>query len=152
RKNRLNATFNRQGAISMVHAVRRVIFRLFCASPIPVLAVVFTMALNSDVQAQHGKDPRLQISTYNWGRVTTPVFGTSESGVYADAELWAGLNKLGSYLRGVLPKGRIVPPAGVSVQVGMNPLGVVVTPDGKYLVTSNDDERAGTLSSVQNST
>jgi len=110
------------------------------------------MALNSDVHAQHGKDPGLQVSTDNWGRVTTPVFGTSESGVYAGAELFAGPNKFGSYFSGVLPNGRIVTPAGVSVQVGMNPLGVVVTPDGKYLVTSNDDERDGTLSSVQNST
>jgi len=40
-----------------------------------------------------------------------------------------------------LPNGRRVTPAGVSVQVGQNPLNSVLTPDGKYLITTNDDER-----------
>jgi len=50
----------------------------------------------------------------------------------------------------VLPNGRIVKPAGTSVQVGMNPLGAALTPDGMYLVTTNDDERDGGLASLQN--
>lgn len=41
----------------------------------------------------------------------------------------------------VLPNGRIVSPTGKSVVVGMNALGVAVTPDGKYAIVSNDDER-----------
>src|SRR6185437_13806011 len=41
----------------------------------------------------------------------------------------------------ILPNGRIVAPVGRSVVVGMNALGVAVTPDGKYAVVSNDDER-----------
>jgi len=41
----------------------------------------------------------------------------------------------------ILPNGRIVAPIGKSVVVGMNALGVTVTPDGKYAVVSNDDER-----------
>src|SRR5438874_4405648 len=77
----------------------------------------------------------------DWGRVTEPVFGTSEKGPYEGAELFAGPNKFGSYFSGVLPNGRVVKPAGTSIQVGMNPLGLALTPDGKYLVTSNDDER-----------
>ncbi len=40
-----------------------------------------------------------------------------------------------------LPNGRRVTPAGRSVQVGENPLGAAITPDGKYLVVSDDDER-----------
>ena len=40
-----------------------------------------------------------------------------------------------------LPDGRRVTPAGVSVQVGENPLNAALTPDGKYLVVTNDDER-----------
>jgi YVTN family beta-propeller protein len=77
----------------------------------------------------------------NWGAVSAPVYGTSEKGAYEGAELFAGPNKFGSYFSGVLPNGRVVKPAGTSVQVGTNPLGIALTPDGKYLVTSNDDER-----------
>jgi DNA-binding beta-propeller fold protein YncE len=41
----------------------------------------------------------------------------------------------------ILPNGRILSPVGSSVVVGMNALGVAVTPDGKYAIVSNDDER-----------
>lgn len=41
----------------------------------------------------------------------------------------------------ILPNGRIVAPVGKSVVVGMNALGVTVTPNGKYAIVSNDDER-----------
>jgi len=41
----------------------------------------------------------------------------------------------------VLPSGRLLTPAGVSVPVGMNALGVAISPDGRYAVVSNDDER-----------
>ena len=89
------------------------------------------------------------ITANNWGQVTTPLVGTSEAGVYAGAELFAGPNKFGSYFAGVLPNGRKVTPAGLTVQIGMNPLGSILTPDGKYLITSNDDERDGGLASLQ---
>src|SRR5262245_37398804 len=90
-----------------------------------------------------------QITRGNWGTVTAPVYGTSESGPYAGAELFAGPNKFGSYFSGVLPNGRVVKPAGLSIQIGMNPLGAALTPDGKFLITTNDDEREGGLSSYQ---
>ena len=41
----------------------------------------------------------------------------------------------------ILPDGRIVAPVGRSVVVGMNALGVAMSPDGKYAIVSNDDER-----------
>lgn len=41
----------------------------------------------------------------------------------------------------ILPNGRIVSPVGRSVVVGMNALGVALSPDGKYAVVTNDDER-----------
>ena len=41
----------------------------------------------------------------------------------------------------VLPSGRIISPAGKSVVVGMNSLGVALTPDGKFAIVTNDDER-----------
>jgi DNA-binding beta-propeller fold protein YncE len=41
----------------------------------------------------------------------------------------------------ILPSGRIVRPAGISVVVGMNALGFALTPDGRYAIVSNDDER-----------
>ena len=78
----------------------------------------------------------------NWGLVTNSVYGTSETGAYAGAELFAGPNKFyNQYFAGVVPNGSRVTPAGTTVQIGMNPLGAVLTPDGKYLITSNDDER-----------
>ena len=48
----------------------------------------------------------------------------------------------------VLPSGRIVTPAGESVLVGMNALGFALTPDGRYAVVSNDDEREGPVHSI----
>lgn len=94
--------------------------------------------------------PRPAVDLKEWGALTAPVFGTSESGVYAGAELFAGPDKCGAYFSGVLPNGRIVKPAGVSIQVGMNPLGLVLTPDGKFLISSNDDERREGVSSYEN--
>ncbi len=105
-----------------------------------------TLPLSLKAQAQ-----TTAIDSSNWGSITAPVFGTSESGAYTGAELFAGPNKFGdNYYHGVLPNGRIVNPAGISVQVGMNPEGIALTPDGKYLITSNDDERDGNLTSLQN--
>ena len=92
------------------------------------------------------------INTSNWGTVTAPVYNQSESNpFYSTAEILAGPNKFGSYYAGVLPNGRKVTPAGTSIQIGMNPLGVALTPDGKFLVSSNNDEREGGFSSYQSS-
>ncbi|GAC1386103.1 MAG: hypothetical protein NVSMB42_06340 [Herpetosiphon sp.] len=41
----------------------------------------------------------------------------------------------------VLPNGRRITPAGSSVEVGENPLNSVLTPDSKYLIVTNNDER-----------
>ncbi|MBV8491341.1 MAG: YncE family protein, partial [Candidatus Eremiobacteraeota bacterium] len=45
----------------------------------------------------------------------------------------------------ILPDGRIAAPAGRSVFVGTNPLGMALTPDGRYAIVSNGDERTGGL-------
>src|SRR5215469_669802 len=92
-----------------------------------------------------------EIDADKWGSITAPVFGTHESGVYSAAELFTGPNKFGGYYAGVLPNGRLAKPAGISIQVGMNPLGAILTPDDKFLITTNDDEREGGLSSYQSS-
>ncbi len=113
-----------------------------------------------------------QIDGTNWGRVTAPVYGTSEtlkatgtpSSTYSAAELLAGPNKAAelslpagftpSYYDGVLPNGKIVTPAGLTVQIGMHPLGSALTPDGKYIIVSCDDERsiAGGFSTLPSAT
>jgi hypothetical protein len=90
-----------------------------------------------------------EIDADQWGTITAPVSGTHEGGAYSAAELFAGPDKFGSYYSGVLPNGRIAKPAGLSIQIGMNPLGAVLTPDGKFLITTNDDEREGGLASYQ---
>ena len=41
----------------------------------------------------------------------------------------------------ILPSGRLVTPAGTSIVTGMNTLGVVLSPDGRFAITSNDEER-----------
>jgi YVTN family beta-propeller protein len=90
------------------------------------------------------------INTSNWGTVTAPVYNQAESNPnYSSAEILAGPNKFGSYYAGVLPNGKKVTPAGASIQIGMNPLGVALTPDGAFLVSSNDDEREGGFTSYQ---
>jgi hypothetical protein len=92
------------------------------------------------------------IDATNWGMITAPVYGTSEAAPFAGAELFAGPNKFGSYYAGVLPSGAMVKPAGASIQIGMNPLGLALTPDGRYIVSTNDDEREGGFASLQSAT
>jgi YVTN family beta-propeller protein len=48
----------------------------------------------------------------------------------------------------VLPSGRIVTPAGESVLTGMNALGVALSPDGRFAIVSNDDERQALVHSM----
>ena len=48
----------------------------------------------------------------------------------------------------VLPSGRIVKPLGSSVVVGMNPLGFALSPDGRFAIVSDDDEREESIKSV----
>jgi len=48
----------------------------------------------------------------------------------------------------VLPSGRFVTPSGTSVVTGMNALGVALTPDGRYAIVSNDDERDASVRST----
>ena len=80
------------------------------------------------------------ITRDTWGRVVSPVYGSAAAD-RGGAERFAGPRQFGGdYYHGVLPNGRIVVPAGRSVQVGMNPLGVRLTPDGKFLVTTNDND------------
>jgi YVTN family beta-propeller protein len=45
----------------------------------------------------------------------------------------------------ILPNGRIAAPAGLSLFVGTNPLGMALTPDGRYAIVSNDDDRTAGL-------
>ena len=109
------------------------------------LCLFFTALSASPVFAQWDKS--------NWGLVTSSVYGTSEPGYYAGAELFAGPNKIGNqYFAGVVPNGGRLTPAGISAQIGMNPLGAVLTPDGKFLITSNNDEREGGYPSFVNPT
>ena len=117
-----------------------------------VLAVWFTVTTVMPACAGVcGGNAPAEVDLKKWGAITAPVYGTSETGVYAGAELFAGPNKFGSYFAGVIPNGRMVKPAGTTVQVGMNPLGSVLTPDHKFLITTNDDEREGGFSSYQSS-
>jgi len=54
----------------------------------------------------------------------------------------------GAQFDAVLPSGRLVTPAGTSVLTGMNALGVALTPDGRFAIVSNDDEREGAVHSI----
>lgn len=61
----------------------------------------------------------------------------------------AGAPNPGNPYNVILPNGRIVSPVGKSVVVGMNALGVTLSPDGKFAIISNDDEReAGAVSRI----
>src|SRR5271166_5033772 len=108
--------------------------------------VVLTFLLAMTVLPVRAQQVQFQNS---WGSIVAPVFNHTETGAYAGAELFAGPNKFGSYFAGVLPNGTKATPAGTVAQIGMNPLGAVLTPDGKYLITSNDDEREDKFTSFQ---
>ncbi|HEX7486630.1 MAG TPA: beta-propeller fold lactonase family protein, partial [Vicinamibacterales bacterium] len=93
-----------------------------------------------------------QITRDNWGKVVAPVHGSTQPG-QANAERFAGPKQFGdNYYYGVLPNGRIVRPAGQSVQIGMDPLGARLTPDGRFLITTNDEDDAALLGSQQSET
>jgi len=127
----------------------RVLFSLLL---VPVGLVLLAAAVSTWADQSQWADLADPIVAAKWGAITAPVFGSSESvanGAYSDAELFAGPDKFGDYFSGVLPNGRIVKPAGVSIQIGMNPLGAVLTPDDKFLITSNDDEREAGFPSYQ---
>lgn len=122
--------------------------RSYCFGGVGVVLVGIGIALTTRGAISR---PRVEpLPLREWGTVTAPVAGSSETGAFAGAELFAGPGKLGNnYFAGVLPNGRIVKPAGVSVQIGMNPLGEALTPDGRFLITSNDDERNPGLTSLR---
>lgn len=106
----------------------------------------YWIALSGNMMAQQA--PVIDLT--KWGAVTAPVYGMQEPNAnYPGADVFAGPNKFGSYYAGVLPNGKIVKPAGTTIQVGMNPMGVAVTPDSKFIITSNDDEREGGYASYQ---
>ena len=108
-------------------------------TPAPRLFAVLGLAV-ALVVAGSAPAARAQMTRDNWGRVVSPVYGSSAPDRNG-AERFAGPEQFGDdYYHGVLPNGRIVRPAGQSVQVGMNPLGVRLTPDGKFLVTTNDND------------
>ena len=48
----------------------------------------------------------------------------------------------------VLPSGRLVTPLGTSVVTGMNALGLALSPDGRFAVVTDDDERQGRVHSL----
>jgi YVTN family beta-propeller protein len=89
-----------------------------------------------------------RITRENWGRVVAPVHGSGHPDRHG-AERLAGPNQFGEYYHGVLPNGRIARPAGRTIQVGMNPLGARLTPDGRFLVVTNDDDRNAATGSLR---
>ncbi len=54
----------------------------------------------------------------------------------------------GAVYEAVLPSGRLVTPLGESVVTGMNALGVALSPDGRFAVVSDDDEREAKVHSL----
>jgi YVTN family beta-propeller protein len=131
--------------------------RLMIAATAAVLGISGIAHAQNPAAPKAGLTPNLvihgPIDASNWGEVTSPSAYTREtSSTFADGEILAGPNKFndGNYYHGVLPNGKFVKPAGVSIPVGMNPLGSTLTPDGKFLIVSNDDERDGNLNSLVN--
>src|SRR5262249_35138958 len=61
------------------------------------LAAVGTLAAAGRGFARPGRQPGDNLSPMknDWGAITAPVFGTSETGVYSGAELFAGPKKFG---------------------------------------------------------
>jgi DNA-binding beta-propeller fold protein YncE len=65
----------------------------------------------------------------------------------------AGPTSPGDPFGRILPSGRVVHPTGTSVVVGMNALGLALSPSGRYAIVSNDDELgAGVTSQLDGAT
>jgi YVTN family beta-propeller protein len=110
-----------------------------------LLPVVFHLVLHAQ-----STTPQTPITAANWGSVTTPVYGIYQAGAYGGAELFPGPNQFGYYYAGVLPNGRkVVPTALATIQVGMNPVASVLTPDTRYLIVANSSERQPHYASYQ---
>jgi DNA-binding beta-propeller fold protein YncE len=78
------------------------------------------------------------------GSSQTPVIFQSPAGPDP-----AGQISLSDPFGQILPSGRFLHPTGRSVVVGMNALGLALTPDGRFAIVSNDDEReAKTVSAL----
>jgi DNA-binding beta-propeller fold protein YncE len=52
----------------------------------------------------------------------------------------------------ILPNGRIAAPAGASLFVGANPLGLALSPDGRYAILSNDGNGSATMTLASDGT
>jgi DNA-binding beta-propeller fold protein YncE len=48
----------------------------------------------------------------------------------------------------ILPSGRLIVPEGASTVVGIDALGLALTPDGRYAIVANADERGGAATST----
>ncbi len=60
----------------------------------------------------------------------------------------AGPVSLSAPFNRILPSGRLLAPTGVDTVVGMNALGLALSPDGRYAIVSNDDERGAAATSA----
>jgi DNA-binding beta-propeller fold protein YncE len=60
----------------------------------------------------------------------------------------AGPTSLGDSFGRVLPSGRTLHPSGTSVVVGMNAQGIALTPNGRYAIVTNDDDRQSDATSA----
>jgi YVTN family beta-propeller protein len=117
------------------------------------LRIILISAWFHAVLAAQSSQVTTPITAANWGSVTSPVYGSFQSGAYAGVEPFAGPNQFGQYYAGVLPNGRKVNPNGlVNVQVGMNPIACVLTPDEQFLIVVNSSERQPSYTSYENPT
>ncbi|HEY5350256.1 MAG TPA: hypothetical protein VIJ64_11000, partial [Candidatus Lustribacter sp.] len=93
--------------------------------------------------------PILRIACTSLALALLPLVARSATVSYAPP---AGNLPVGRYhglaYSAILPSGRLVMPAGTSVVTGMNSLGVVISPDGRFAITSNDDERGSAARSA----
>jgi DNA-binding beta-propeller fold protein YncE len=87
--------------------------------------------------------------------LAAPARSASHAGAHATPVTYAapGGNIPAGHFRGatydaVLPSGRLVTPLGESVVTGMNALGVALSPDGRFAVVTDDDERQGRVHSL----
>ena len=113
----------------------------------PAAAALFGLVVAVSVQAQApGPGHQGQLGTRGGAGLRFGPPGQARRRTVRRTRISSATN----YDHGVLPNGRIVKPAGRSVQVGMNPLGARLTPDGRFLVVSNNDDEAPATASLRN--
>jgi hypothetical protein len=119
----------------------RIEFRIPRQRRVPIVVMYVRRAVHAAVQFPFLAGFPTAGYTRQLGFPRRPRLWIDGPSLQAGTGLIAGPPSSEATFRGGLPNGRAGKPAGISIQASMNPLDATMTPDGKSLVTSNDNDQ-----------